>query len=146
MQCFDCWSNGTLSFMVFGWESYNNQYWWPSYLVIVCTVYNFLCKHCQQIWGHWEEAQYKAKFIVVSVGANWSNVLNVVILHSHYGTAPVDPCRPQNRGSHDYLRAHKGSWRMSPPLIQDSSVRVLTTPENTITYHNGLCLSPQNFA
>ena len=25
------------------------------------------------------------------------------------GTAPVDPCRPQNRGSHDYLRAHKGS-------------------------------------
>ena len=26
----------------------------------------------------------------------------------HYGTAPVDTCRPQNRGSHDYLRAHKG--------------------------------------
>ena len=22
----------------------------------------------------------------------------------------------------------------------------LTTPENTITYHNALCLSPQNFA
>ena len=43
----------------------------------------------------------------------------------HYGTAPVDPCRPQNRGSHDYLRAHKGSRRMSRPLIQDSSVRVL---------------------
>ena len=38
---------------------------------------------------------------------------------------PVDPCRPQNRGSHDYLRAHKGSRRMSRPLIQDSSVRVL---------------------
>ena len=32
---------------------------------------------------------------------------------------------PQNRGSHDYLRAHKGSRRMSRPLIQDSSVRVL---------------------
>ena len=44
---------------------------------------------------------------------------------SHYGTAPVDPRRPQNRGSHDYLRAHKGSRRMSRPLIQDSSVRVL---------------------
>ena len=39
--------------------------------------------------------------------------------------APVDPCRPQNRGSHHYLRAHKGSWRLSRPLIQDSSVRVL---------------------
>ena len=41
------------------------------------------------------------------------------------GTAPVDPCRPQNRGSHDYLRTHKGSRRMSRPLIQDSSVSVL---------------------
>ena len=38
----------------------------------------------------------------------------------HYGTAPVDTCRAQNRGSHD-----KGSRRMSRPLIQDSSVRVL---------------------
>ena len=37
----------------------------------------------------------------------------------------VDPCRPQNRGSHDYLRAHKGSRRMSRPLIQDSSASVL---------------------
>ena len=44
---------------------------------------------------------------------------------SNYGTAPVDPCRLQNRGSHDYLRAYKGSRRMSRPLIQDSSVRVL---------------------
>ena len=44
---------------------------------------------------------------------------------THYGTAPVDPCRPQNRGSHDYLRAHKGSRRMPRPLIRDSSVRVL---------------------
>ena len=43
----------------------------------------------------------------------------------HYGTAPVDPCSPQNRGSHDYLRAHKASRRMLRPLIQDSSVRVL---------------------
>ena len=43
----------------------------------------------------------------------------------HCGTAPVDPCRPQNRGSHDFLRAHKGSRRMSRPLIQDSSVSVL---------------------
>ena len=25
-------------------------------------------------------------------------------------------------------------------------VRKLTTPENTITYYNALCLSPQNFA
>ena len=25
-------------------------------------------------------------------------------------------------------------------------VKGLTTPENTITYHNALCLSPQNFA
>ena len=24
--------------------------------------------------------------------------------------------------------------------------QILTTPENTITYHNALCLSPQNFA
>ena len=46
-------------------------------------------------------------------------------LNMHYGTAPVDPRRPQNRGSHDYLRAHKGSRRMSRPLIQDSSVSVL---------------------
>ena len=46
------------------------------------------------------------------------------VAYIHYGTAPVDPCRPQNRGSHDYLRAHKGSQRMSHPLIQDSSVRV----------------------
>ena len=29
------------------------------------------------------------------------------------------------RGSHDYLRAHKGSRRMSRPLIQGSSVRAL---------------------
>ena len=43
----------------------------------------------------------------------------------HYGTAPVDLCRLQNRESHDYLRAHKGSRRMSRPLIQDSSVSVL---------------------
>ena len=43
----------------------------------------------------------------------------------HYGTAPVDPRRPQNRWSNDYLRAHKGSRRMSRPLIQDSSVSVL---------------------
>ena len=26
------------------------------------------------------------------------------------------------------------------------SSKQLTTPENTITYHNALCLSPQNFA
>ena len=43
----------------------------------------------------------------------------------HYGMAPVDPCRPQNSGSHDYLRTHKGSRRVSRPLIQDPSVRVL---------------------
>ena len=42
----------------------------------------------------------------------------------HCGTAPVDPCRPQNHGSHDYLRVHKGSRRTSRPLIQYSSVRV----------------------
>ena len=43
----------------------------------------------------------------------------------HYGMAPVDPCHPQNSGSHDYLRTHKGSRRVSRPLIQDPSVRVL---------------------
>ena len=43
----------------------------------------------------------------------------------HSGTAPVDPCHPQHRGSHDYLRAHKGSRRMSRPSIQDPSVSVL---------------------
>jgi len=48
--------------------------------------------------------------------------------NAHYGAAPVDPRRPQNRGSHDYLRAHKGSRRMSRPLIQDSSVSVLFPP------------------
>ena len=42
----------------------------------------------------------------------------------HYGTAPVDLCRPQNHRSHDYLRAYKGSRRMSHPLIQDSSVGI----------------------
>ena len=44
---------------------------------------------------------------------------------THYRMAPVDPCCPQNRRSHDYLHAHKGSRRMSHPLIQDSSVSVL---------------------
>ena len=52
-------------------------------------------------------------------------VFQIIIIFLHYGTAPVDPRRPQNRGSHDYLRAHKGSRRMSRPLIQDSSVSVL---------------------
>ena len=51
----------------------------------------------------------------------------------HYGTAPVDPCRPRNRGSHDYLRAHKGRRRMSHPLIQDSSVRVLFPQKGNLT-------------
>ena len=32
----------------------------------------------------------------------------------------------------------------SPPAPRDE--QILTTPENTITYHNALCLSPQNFA
>ena len=52
-------------------------------------------------------------------------LVHVVQSACYYGTAPVDPCRPQNRGSHDYLRAHKGSRRMSRPLVQDSSVNVL---------------------
>ena len=56
---------------------------------------------------------------------NLSQTDNPYFRQLHYGTAPVDPRRPQNRGSHDYLRAHKGSRRMSRPLIQDSSVRVL---------------------
>ena len=43
----------------------------------------------------------------------------------HSGTGPVGQCRPQNLGSHDYLRAHKGSRRMSRPLIEDSSVNAL---------------------
>ena len=55
------------------------------------------------------------------IGRGWL----LLVTPRHYGTAPVDTCRPQNRGSHDYLRAHKGSRRMSRPLIQDSSVRVL---------------------
>ena len=46
--------------------------------------------------------------------------LQISISPKHYGMAPVDPCRP-----HDYLGAHKGSRRMSRPLIQDSSVSVL---------------------
>ena len=46
-------------------------------------------------------------------------------LSSHYRTAPVDPRRLHYRGSHDYLCAHKGSRRMSRPLIQDLSVSVL---------------------
>ena len=51
--------------------------------------------------------------------------VNYLIDEAHYGTATVDPRRPQNRGSHDYLRVHKGSRRMSRPLIQDSSVNLL---------------------
>ena len=63
-----------------------------------------------------------------------SNFISTIIVKSvgkvaHYGTAPVDPCSPQNRGSHDYLRAHKGNRRMARPLIQDSSVSVLN-PRN----------------
>ena len=54
-----------------------------------------------------------------------NNEIVRMLIQNHYGTAPVDPCRPQNRGSHHYLRAHKGSRRLSRPLIQDSSVRVL---------------------
>ena len=30
--------------------------------------------------------------------------------------------------------------------LHESTLQPLTTPENTITYHNTLCLSPQNFA
>ena len=30
--------------------------------------------------------------------------------------------------------------------LSDWMIKQLTTPENTITYHNTLCLSPQNFA
>ena len=56
----------------------------------------------------------------IEEGSTFSSDEKDVII-THYGTAPVDPCRPQNRGSHDYLRAHKGSRRMSRPLIQDSS-------------------------
>ena len=33
---------------------------------------------------------------------------------------------------------------LPPPAPRDE--QILTTPENTITYHNALCLSPQNFA
>ena len=33
-----------------------------------------------------------------------------------------------------------------PGEAVDADLTVLTTPENTITYHNALCLSPQNFA
>ena len=32
------------------------------------------------------------------------------------------------------------------PMLGDDSRIQLTTPENTITYHNALCLSPPNFA
>ena len=32
------------------------------------------------------------------------------------------------------------------PMLGDDSRIQLTTLENTITYHNALCLSPQNFA
>ena len=31
-------------------------------------------------------------------------------------------------------------------LKRDKHCALLTTPENTITYHNALCLSPQNLA
>ena len=32
------------------------------------------------------------------------------------------------------------------PMLGDDSRIQLTTPENTITYHNALCLSPPSFA
>ena len=48
--------------------------------------------------------------------------IDYTVRKEHYGMAPIDPRRPQNRGSHDCLRAHKESRRMSPPLIEDSSV------------------------
>ena len=31
-------------------------------------------------------------------------------------------------------------------LVRAACYQLLTTPENTINYHNALCLSPQNFA
>ena len=66
--------------------------------------------------------------VTASFSLNFLKSLLLLNVHVfHYGMVPVDPCRPQNRGSHDYLRAHKGSRRMSRPLIQDSSVSVLFT-------------------
>ena len=50
---------------------------------------------------------------------------NLETMALHYGTVPVDPRHLENHGFHDYLRTHKGSRRMSLPLIQDSSVSVL---------------------
>ena len=64
-------------------------------------------------------ASYRAQFLKGRL------VLNpgfFFFLQKHYETAPADPRRPQNRGSHDYLRAHKGSRRMSRPLIQETQV------------------------
>ena len=41
-------------------------------------------------------------------------------------------------------------WEVCTIFLASPSVpryeQILTTPENTITYHNALCLSPQNFA
>ena len=37
-----------------------------------------------------------------------------------------------------------GQWRHG--LVFTTHGSKLTTPENTLTYHNALCLSPQNFA
>ena len=75
-----------------------------------------------------EESLQSLIFVLVALCTSSTDEVSSVsdmYTWNYYGTAPVDPCRPQNRGSHDYLPAHKGSRRMSRPLIQDSSVRVL---------------------
>ena len=47
----------------------------------------------------------------------------------------------------EYSLISCGSLTLTGVLIKDSNLTLqLTTPENTITYHNALCLSTQNFA
>ena len=75
-------------------------------------------------WLQINSDKKKKLYRLIDIYSKFDDIVDSV-KYLHYGTAPVDTRRPQNRGSHDYLRAHKGSRRMSRPLIQDSSVRVL---------------------
>ena len=99
----------------FSSNSYSFKYFFFQKIFQVTNLYNckYFWKYNDEILKFFKELKY---FEAMSQQTSYLQ---------HYGTVPVDPCRPQNRGSHDYLQAHKGSRGMSRPLIQDSSVSVL---------------------
>ena len=54
--------------------------------------------------------------------------------------------RPRISTIQAVLPINYNSVKKNEARARDILKTELTTPENTITYHNALCLSPQNFA